>query len=62
MSTFECQKAENIQFFFFLFLEYAGGGGGWRGRPSHSPSPALPLHIEEYPEAGPKTGKSFSPL
>lgn len=46
---------------FFLSLEeYAGGGGGCRGRPSRSPSPAQPLHIEEYPEV-PKTGNSFSP-
>lgn len=48
--------------FYFLSMEYAGGGGGWRGRPSRSPSPALPLHIEEYPVAGPKAGNSFSPL
>lgn len=57
------ESREDVIFFSFLFLEkYAGGGGRWRGRPPRGPSPGLPLHIGEYPVAGPKTGNSFSPL
>lgn len=43
----------------FQSLKCAGGAVK-KGRPSCGPSPALPLHIEEYPVAGPKTGNSFS--
>lgn len=61
-SCLSARRQRRCDFFLSFSEDYAGGGGGWRGRPPHSPSPALPLHIEEYPVAGPKTGNSFSPL